>query len=377
MSDRDETTGQFASAEPLYGQAGLEQAAGFVPMPVEKTEPDEELTVREAADKYTEQNSTPESDIKTHIVGADLPDNVTLTPEQAAKILSDGREADDAQAELDRTAAIQKKADEIRGVELETKAPAAEPLTPEAEVEKFLAIPHVKEAVDKLTGEAETARQTHVAAVDAATEMIRATVLSRFPVMTQIASLPQDQQSQAVASWMQQNPEAAAELAQSMGGLQQLVQQQQANEKAKSQRAQAAFREANQRFEEKIKDVPKARRAEIENEIVSVLKERSTNIENVTKFLTGIDGSSEAMELLWELGSARSQLKAIRNAPKAVATKSLPPVQRPGVAQSRSQGSDNIASIERALGSARSETQQIKLSAQLLTAKRAQAARRN
>ena len=367
MSDRDEATGQFESAEPAYGREGLEREAGFVPMVQEGEDVPEELTVGEAMDKIAELNSTPDSDIRTHVAGADLPENMSLTLEQAAKISADGHGADAAQAELEETAELQKEVDKLRGVDPDAKAPVAEPLTPEAEVEKFLAIPHVKEAVDKLTGEAETARQNHVAAVDAATEMVRATVLGRFPVMAQIANLPQEQQGHAVAAWMQQNPEGAAELAQSIGGLQQLVQQQQTHQRANAERARTEFQHYARAQDVQFSELMKGENMlAIEAEIPVMLKTLGVDpmeflkAGNESKFLR----SAPAQAIL----AKAAKYDLLMKTSKSVAARSLPPVQRPGVAQSRSRDSDSIHSLESIFANSTGE-KQLRAGAALMAAR--------
>jgi hypothetical protein len=78
--------------------AGVEQDAGYVHLPEENKE--------EPAEDAAEQSlsRTPESEIVTHSP-IDIPDNVALTVEQAAKIHS----ADRAQAELDETRRFARK----------------------------------------------------------------------------------------------------------------------------------------------------------------------------------------------------------------------------------------------------------------------------
>jgi hypothetical protein len=82
--------------------AGVEQDAGYVHLPEENKE--------EPAEDAAEQSlsRTPESEIVTHSP-IDIPDNVALTVEQAAKIHSDRKEADRAQAELDETRRFARK----------------------------------------------------------------------------------------------------------------------------------------------------------------------------------------------------------------------------------------------------------------------------
>ena len=67
-------------------------------------------------------------------------------------------------------------------------------------------------------------------------------------------------------------------------------------------------------FAELRKDVPKARRMDVEGEIVGALKERGANMDEVVKFLRSNEASSaQVMGLLWELGETRLELKAIKS----------------------------------------------------------------
>src|SRR4051812_19315423 len=133
MSDDNRNdAGQFTAApEPAFGKEGIERDAGYVPFKDETeatAEPQEELTVAEAAELIS---GTPESEIKTYSALDSLPDNVTLTLEQATNLLSDERAADESQAELEAADQIRKEVDELRG----ENAKAAE-ATPQTEIGK-------------------------------------------------------------------------------------------------------------------------------------------------------------------------------------------------------------------------------------------------
>ncbi len=347
MSDRDEGTGQFAASELLTGRAAEERDAGYVPYKEEPIDDTGDLTVEEAVEQLA--SSTPPADIKTYSSLDDLPKNVSLTVEQAAKIKSDMDAADSTQAENDEADRLRAEVDKLR----EASKPKTEDSfevgkDPQADVEKLLAIPHVKEAVDKLTGEAETARQNHVAAVDAATEMVRATVLGRFPVMAQIANLPQEQQGRAVAAWMQQNPEGAAELAQSMNGLQELVSQQQTHQKTTAERERSEFQTYARAQDEQFSKLMKGENMPaIEAEIPVMLKNLGVDpmeflkAGNESKFLR----SAPAQAIL----AKAAKYDLLMKAPKALVARNLPPVQRPGVASVSPRSGDDIATLDRRL----------------------------
>src|ERR1700738_1921942 len=100
MSDENRNeAGQFAETpEPAFGREGVEREAGYLPYKEEPAADSEELTVAEAAEQLAAQ-SGPESEIRTYSAIDDLPDNVSLTPEQGAKLLSDSWDAEAKTAE--------------------------------------------------------------------------------------------------------------------------------------------------------------------------------------------------------------------------------------------------------------------------------------
>lgn len=355
MSDenRDGDTGQFAPAEPLVGLAALERDAGYVPyVPDEPKEDEEALTVTEATDYLASR--TPESEIKTY--GIDLPDNVTLTVDQAEKIITDMEAADHGQAALDANEETREWHDDLMGVKPDVKEAVAEaaketppPLTNDGldpEVSAALSNPKIKAAIDQQIGASEAVRVQYSQAVEVANDFARASFIENFP---EIAGLPVAQWEGALAAMAQQEPER---FNRAMGTLQRVVQLQTAQNEQQAQRVGAERTRLKQealRFEEGIKSVPKARRDVIEGEIAAAIEERGVGMNDVVTFLRSNEASSSAvMGLLWELGDLRSQLKSIKNAKAAVAAKSLPPVQRPGTSlQSVNRGSDRIQALNR------------------------------
>src|SRR5712691_8049066 len=106
MTDQDAATGQFISAEPLYGLAGIEHDAGYVPMP----DPDEKKKGEEIGSDdvslraYAEEVFGPgENQVVVRELldgdGNPAPENETLTIEQAGKLLTEAREAERSQDE--------------------------------------------------------------------------------------------------------------------------------------------------------------------------------------------------------------------------------------------------------------------------------------
>jgi hypothetical protein len=373
MSDENrDVAGQFAPAEPAVGREGLERDAGYVPYKEEAAEaPPEELTVREAAEELS-LSRTPESEIKTYSPINDLPENVTLTLEQAAKFHSDEKAtaaAEKDEAEADR---IRAEVDALRGDDPEAKATeAAVSSDPHADVEKLLAIPHVKEAVEKFSSETEAVRQQYSQAVDVANEFARASFIEGFP---EIAALPLDQWADALGVMAQQQPDRfnkAFSTLQRVVSLQEArqVQHRQA-ETERQAKLQTYVKAESARFEEMVKDIPKAQRAEIETGIVEAIKEYGGDGEAFNEFIQLMQrsefGSALAQRLLFDVG----KLRQIQRAQKSVATRNLPPVQRPGSAPARlSGGAANIDALVRQRGTV-SGNKAIRLEAQILAEQR-------
>ena len=346
MSDRDEATGQFAAEAPQYfGREGIEREAGYVPLQ-DDTKPEEpgELTLAEAREQLDQQlASTPESEVRSYVSGIELADNVTMTPEQGYKALSDMEAADKAQADQAQTEALQKEIDELRGVKEEAKPQFTQDDPKFKEAVAIEAANHAKEA--------DEVKQKYSAAIENADQIASAAFRARFP---ELAAQPVEQWQNALATMPTERAQEA------IGTLQHLMQVKAALQQQQSQQAEAErtrFKAANERLEEKIKDVPKERRAAAENEIVALLQENGSDLKGAADFLRGLQGSDVAMGLLWELGDTRAQLKAIRNAPKALAARNqLPPVQRPGTTMPRQSSADaSIAALDRRLSQTGSE----------------------
>ncbi len=363
MSDENRNeAGQFASAEPAFGLEGVEREAGYTPFKEEKAEDEAggELTVREAADEVVAQHQgTAESDIRRYSPLDDLADNVTLTLEQASKMLSDEHAADTKAAEEAEADRLRAEVDELRGVkpeaaEKESGAKAAEPPTPavegelDPEIEKALNNPKIQAAISQHVGEVEAARQHHVAGLNAATQIAQATFMAQFP---EFAHIPAERMGEAVQAMIQQDPARAAQVAaaiQRTSGLfeQQRIAHQQA-EQAKARRFTEYAKASDARFEQLAKDVPAETMKQVPTAIIEAIK--------------GYGGDPQAFfeqyktsEFLRDPIVQRmmvdvAQHRMIRDAKKAVARQDLPPVQRPGTARPSGQGvdSDRIQTLTR------------------------------
>jgi hypothetical protein len=353
---RDEATGQFTpESEQLFGQAAEEQAAGYVPLPDEPDAGAEELPAREAAEKLAALSSS--RDIKTYTGVADLDNNVTLTLDQAAKVVTDDRNADLVQAEIDGTKKLQKEVDELRGVDPEAKAaePGKEAATEappvkdgelDPEIEKALNNPKIKEAIAAQISEAETVRQTYSKAVDVANDFARASFVEHFP---EIAGLPLEQWVDGLTAMAHREPDRFNK---AMGTLNRVVQLQNAQQHQQQQRAaverqqfEVYSKEQNAIFAANTKSIPTKEMRAIEAEVPKMLAEYGAD---ARQFLEAIGTSTTfpraAAERIMVDAVKYRMLKSV-TLPKPGA-RPLPSVQRPGSSTPRTPGGD-LSALDR------------------------------
>ena len=363
MTEHD-STGQFTSAEPLFGQAGIEAEAGYTKMPErEREEAPDELSVREAAEELDRQHSAPaDATIRTYFDGNDFAgEHETVTLERAAKDLTEVHAEEAAEREEADLEKVRAEVDKLRGVDPEAKdKPAAEEeavpdgVDPEiAEIERALNNPKVKAAIQQQIGETEQARQEHINGLGAATTIATSALMSQFP---ELANVPVEQYGAVFAQIEQQNPGRARQMLSIAGNLQALSQQHTAALQRSEQAQQSEFhtyaKAEGKRFDAMIKGETPAARRSVENSIVEAIKEYGGDTDareffelmKSSKFLN----SATAQRLMWDAGKYRQMQKA--GATAKAAAKSLPPVQRPGSSAARSQGNGpDMAALDRRL----------------------------
>jgi len=356
---RDEATGQFAPVpEQLFGKEAAERDAGYIPLKDEAEQPenDGELTIEEAAADLTAER-TAEGAIKTYSAIDDLPENVTLTLEQAAQSLTDAHEAERLQAEEDQIAEVQRKADDLRGDN------AAETAAAEIPIERALELPQIKEAIEKVTRESVEAREKHVSGLAAATSIAEQSILGKYP---ELANIAPEQRLQAFAAIAQNDPDRASAIQADIANLASVFTQYTAeNERLSAERQQqfqSYAKAESDRFETMVASTPQAERTAIEKNIVEAITEHGGDLPQFVKLMHGSEFASATVQmLLWEVGKYRQIMKAS----KAISAKPVPTVQRPGIRGPRvASGEAQLASLERQFDSASGE-KQLRLGAQI------------
>jgi hypothetical protein len=364
---RSESTGQFQSSEPLTGRAGLEKAAGFEPMPKSADKPDDFADAKEAAAELIEKrkSASDRSGMAFAEIRADAPANRTMNLDQAVDMLADSREADAMQAKLDSNKALQAEVDALRGKQ---PADAQQPqIETEADIDRALNHPKVRDAITAKVTEAETQRAAYEAGVRETTNARIAALVGQAP---ELANLPLNQWAAAITAMSQREPERARQVLthlQALAAVEAASQQLNAQKTAKEQAdmREYASRE-NARFRELTKGIAPREMAAVQAEIPHMLKEYG--VTNPRQFLEAIQGQStfpraSAERIMVDAAKYRLMQKAAKAIPARAA---IPQVQRPGVAGSRSVADSNLASLNAKLN----QTGSVKDAAALLKAQR-------
>lgn len=352
--NHDADTGQFAPAELLTGREGLEHDAGYVPYKdPEEAEP-EELTVEDAAQALTDQ-ATPESEIKTYSGITELDDNVSLTVEQAAKLLvkeadADAKARDDAEAER-----IRREVDELRG-EKPAEAKPTEPAQPQLEpadiatdddeIERALSNPRIAEALSKHIGEAEQTRQQYAAGLDAATKIAQASFIAQFP---EFQNVPEDQRAAVLGVLQHQNPQRFNQVLAAVQSTQQLFEAHARVDQQRQAETQHKFaeyaRNEDARFAEMMKGEDLGK---VTGQVIELVRDYGADPAQFFEAYAKepIMRRAEFQRMMVDA----AKYNALTKSRPVPARKPLPPVQRPGTAGAVKTGaSANVAALDRRL----------------------------
>jgi hypothetical protein len=382
----------------LNGQAGLEQAAGYTPMPEPQASPSEssyggdETGIRAAADELTKQRDDESRAPLTpgelgEVVERDYRDSSTGEPWSDKAVISRDRAAADITEQRDHEAAISRaqldqelgaRVDEFRASTVGTEAPAkpeisepqidvqpeAAPQAPTAtaeidpELSALLQNPKVRQAV-----EAEIAQKTeaptiaakqYAEATAAAAHMAWASTLAVFP---ELRGLNGQQLEGAIAAINQGNPQRAQEIAAHLNGVRQIYGQAVQAQGVVQQQAQAKYQQewtsfANKEDAKFLQSHPEMADAKVAREIT----------DGAAEYLRGLGFSNQDLQRSWN-GEASVSLRdnriqalihdgmkfrAAQNIKPAI--KPVPQVVRPGVAQQRGADQDiRIAELSKRL----------------------------
>lgn len=344
----------------LTGQAAAEHDAGFVPMKDETAESETaELGKQEAAEKLAALGTMNNTNVVTYTSG--LEPNVTLTVDQAADLVKEARDADKAQNKINDTKDLQKDIDAKRPQPEEPAVADSEP-----DLEKALAHPKIRAAIEQQAAEIETARHAHVSGLAAATQIAEQSFFSQF---REFADVPPDQRMAVFAAIAQREPARAESIRAAVMQMGELVAQHGAESSKLAAEHETKTKEyvraESERFEKMVAATPKAERVAIENGIVARIKEYGGDPEQFIKLMGKSEFSNATVQrLLWDVGRLHKIESAGRPTPSRAP---IPRVQAPGTSVSR--GERNTANLD-SLNSKLSKTGNLKDATALLLAKR-------
>jgi hypothetical protein len=384
MSDRD-GSGQFTAAEPeLYGQAAAEADLGYSPMPGQRKPDLEEDGVTE---KFAGEvvgglnlNSTEIVPIVYKNPQSDEPvdPSETITPERAAADLTAYRQGEvdnransvskDFAAEIDALRSdAAKDGDDLksRGVEEQpdvvkeaiSKTLESDKADPEAEapvdpayahhdpeVQKALSNPVIHAAIQGEFAKAEQTNQQFHSTLTAAQNLATATLAELAPGLAQI---PTEHWQAAINQLSQTDPLAARAIVSTLDRAQRLdaVQQQvsaqrEAQQTAQRQAAVEAFRIEQNRAFDKIEPMTESQQRSALDGIVAYAQEYGVSKADLA---AAIDRNPDMRHAVWQkMMLDASRYRAMKaNASRAAPRSTVPPVQRPGTAVSRSERSSS------------------------------------
>jgi hypothetical protein len=358
--NRDETTGQFAPAEPLTGRESVEQAQGYTPYEPPATDPSTEdtgpVTVAEAAEELS-ASRTPEADIKRYGTSLDdLDPSVSITPEQAAELTTREKQAELKAAEEKAQATLRAEVDKTRSIEAEKSLPPEVKAMIETgvdpDVAQALQKPQVREAIEQEFGRADQVREQYTSGLEQARIASLATLAEVVP---HLAGLDPARFEEGLAVLQQVDPPAFQQAMNVLQRTNQIVQAQQQAQQYQTQIAHQRFEEFGKAEDARFRQMlgnDQGKIKEAATEVVSYLEELGIGQDRLVHLLRTDPTirSAEGQRILADAAKYRQMQKA----PKAVAAKPLPPVQRPGTSNqaSASSPSAKLASLEKSLETA-------------------------
>jgi hypothetical protein len=356
MSEDRNEAGQFTPAEPLTGTAEREAAAGYQPFvePAVETDDTSPITVEEAAADLSASRTDIESYSPIDAFLDTLPENTTLTIEQAAKLTSEHKEAEAKAAEEAAADKLRAETDERRGIEAEKAIPpevkAMIDTGVDPKVAEALQHPQVREAVEQEFSRADQVRESYTAGLEQARI---ASLASLAEIVPHLAGLDPARFEEGLAVLQQVDPPAFNQAMNVLQRTNQIVQAQQQAQHHQAQVQQAQMQEYGRAEDARFKSMIGAERiAQLNTDLVPYLQKIGVDPQVLVHELQTNPRlrSAEAQKLVADaVAYDRMQNTVLKAAPK-----SLPPVQRPGSssAAKSSEPSTKIQALERQLATA-------------------------
>lgn len=417
MSETRNEAGQFTSSEPLTGQLGVEADMGYTPMDGPQDHPESESDLRTEAAKLAESRvqADPLIDLgyRQTADGEPTPPNKTVSLEKAAADMSsyhqtideDVRRVDDAQlaryvdgmraevladnpalakdlglSEQEVAAAAAAKA-EAEGEKTEaikaeknvepTDDPYADIEGLEPATREALKNPQIRTAIEKEFTRAAETQQAYTTALQQGQQVARATIASLAP---QLNDMPLELWPQAIQAIAQVDPvrgKLVVDTLQNWNAIQQAEQQQQQYQThIERQRIEAWGKGQDAEVMKAVGNLSPVQKQEFVNDTLSFFQSNGVQRDELAREVERNPAlRSKSFQLMaWQA----HQYRQLQKAPKAIATRDLPPVTRPGTSVHRSSGDNNstkIAGLQKQLETATGH-KAAKIGAQPLAAKR-------
>jgi len=206
----------------------------------------------------------------------------------------------------------------------------------DSELAKALQHPQVLQAIEEKVGEAERARQSYRQGLDAATQIARASFLSQFP---ELASVAPEGLPAALQQMSRQDPAKFARVQALVATTEHLFAQQAQQNRHQAESARrnfARFAQAEDaRIETMLKGEPKETQQAVLAEIIASAKASGIEPDALNRLFNSepLMRNATFQRMMYDAGKYRLMMKA-KNAALA---KPVPPVQRPGMATTRSE----------------------------------------
>jgi hypothetical protein len=199
-------------------------------------------------------------------------------------------------------------------------------------LQKALEHPQVRHAIEQKIGEAEKTRQGYLNGLAAATQIAQVSFLSQFPELGAIAP---ENLSAALGQMSRQDPAKFARVQAMVATTEQLFAQQQQESRRQAEAARQGFhdfaRSEDARFEATLKgEAPETQRA-VAAEIIASAGASGVEAAELMRLFNSepVMRNAAFQRMMYDAGKYRLMMKA----KDAIATRPVPPVQRPGMAR--------------------------------------------
>jgi hypothetical protein len=207
---------------------------------------------------------------------------------------------------------------------------AADGLDPE--IEKAINHPQVRQAIEERIGEAEKTRQSYLNGLAAATQIAQMSFLSQFP---ELAGIAPENLPGAVEQMSRQDPQKFARVQALIVNTEQLLAQQQRESRHRAEMERHNFltfaKSEDARLDTMLKGESKATQHAVTTEIFASAEASGVEPAELVRLFNSEPLMRNAVfqRMMYDAGKYRLMMKAR----EAVATKPVPPVQRPGMAR--------------------------------------------